>query len=86
MVFFLDNEANNSNETQQSKEAQLIGGKLISWLFYEYCQGSSLSHSYQEQIQGAVGMRIELCMGLPITRPKRIVNCNLLAHGALRSS
>ena len=60
MVFFLNNEANNSNETRQGKEPQLIGGELISWLFYEYCQGSSLSHSCQEQIHGAVGMRIEL--------------------------
>lgn len=60
MAFFLDNEANNSNETQQGKELQLIGGKLISWLFYEYCQGSSLSHSYQEEIQRAVRMRVEL--------------------------
>ena len=60
MVFFLFNEANNSNETQQGKEPQLIGDELISWLFYEYYQGSSLSHSYQEQIQGAVRMMIEL--------------------------
>lgn len=59
MAFFLDNEANNSNESQ-GKELQLIGGKLISWLFYEYCQGSSLSHSYQEEIQRAVRMRVEL--------------------------
>lgn len=60
VVFFLDNEANNSNETQQGKEPQLTGGELISWLFYKYCQGTSLSHSYQEQIQRAVRMRIEL--------------------------
>ena len=60
VVFFLDNEANNSNETQQGKEPQLTGGELISWLFYKYCQGTSLSHSYYEQIQQAVRMRIEL--------------------------
>ena len=40
-----------SLETQQGKEPQLIGGELISWLFYE--------EQIQEQIQGAVRMRIE---------------------------